>query len=149
MKRLLFLVGLPLFLFADMPSQNLKWVDEQIAAIKPGRTGMGKQTTSTLKNPFSTALFLKQPPVKTDGKKKVKPVKITKEVETFGSRPNLQAIVNKSSALINGNWYKKDDVVNGYTIKEIDESTVVLKNRKKELKLYIAATDSKIKIQTK
>jgi hypothetical protein len=149
MKRLILLAGLPLFLFADIPSQNLKWVDEQVAAIKPSRTGMGQNATSMLRNPFATTLFLNQPPVKEDDNKTVKPARVVKQTETVSGHPNLQAIVNKSSALIDGNWYKKDDKVHGFTITEIDESAVVLKNRKKELKLFIAVTDSKIKIQTK
>ena len=149
MKRLLLLAGLPLFLFADIPSQNLKWVDEQIAAIKPSRKGMGQHATFMLKNPFATTLFLNQPPAEEDENRSIKPAKIVKDVETVNGHPNLQAIVNKTSVLINGNWYKKDDKVQGFTIKEIGASTVVLKSRKKELKLFIAVTDSKIKIQTK
>ncbi len=149
MKHLILLAGLPLFLFADTPSQNLKWVDEQIAAIKPGRTGMDQRATYKLKNPFSAALHLNQPPVETKDGKDIKPIKIAKEEEVVSSHPRLQAIVNRSSALIDGSWYRKDDKVHEYTIKEIGESTVVLKSRKKELKLYIAASDSKIKIQTK
>jgi hypothetical protein len=150
MKRLILLAGLPLFLFADTQSQTLKWVDEQIIAIKPGRPGMDNGATAVLKNPFYVALRLNQTPAKENGKKKVSaPAKIIKEVEVVSSHPHLQAIVNRSSVLIDGNWYRKNDKVHEYTIKEIDESTVVLQSRKKELKLFIAASDSKIKIQTK
>jgi hypothetical protein len=58
--------------------------------------------------------------------------------ETY-KKLSVDAILNKS-ALIQGQWYKQDDTVQGYTIKSVHKTTIVLSKNNKDL---ILSTNSK------
>jgi hypothetical protein len=115
----------------------MKWVDEQIEAIKPFRKGL---EISNAKDPF---IFFDKNDTKTEHNSSVPltapqpPLAKEEEKEADFS---LSAIMN-ASAMIGGNWYKINDKVNGYTLVEINKNTVMLKKGDKELLL---STYSKI-----
>jgi hypothetical protein len=61
---------------------------------------------------------------------------------------DLSAIIN-SSAMINGSWYKVDDVVKGYTISEITKDGVILKKDKKLILLSTTTKKQTLKFKNK
>ncbi len=166
MKRLLILAVFSAIMYANTPGQNLKlkWVDEQVEAIKPNRVGLSAHATSMLKNPFLTQLRINRmkdkKPEDEKQKSSAEPSKVVTYAEASepmdtvdepeGRKPlHLQTVINKTRVLIDGKWYAVNDKVYGYQIKKIDAASVLLKSKKKELKLFIATNNSKIKIQTK
>ncbi len=50
--------------------------------------------------------------------------------------------------MINGKWYTVDDMVRDYRIAKVRKNSILLENKKHELKLFIiqSSADSKIKI---
>lgn len=132
-----------LFLANLILADEMKWVDEQIEAIKPFRKG---QEISNLKDPF---IFLDKNNTKTEHNSStpltapqlslVKESQKPKEEEKKADF-SLSAIMN-ASAMIDGNWYKINDKLDGYTLVEINKNTVTLKKGDKELLL---STYSKI-----
>lgn len=113
-------------------SNELKWVDEQIDAIKPSRDGISSSSINALDNPF---IFLKKE-VKDNGKltKKSTSSINTNILKVTKKRLVLSAIMN-NTALINGKWYKALDKVDKYTIVSIQNMDVILKYKDKELLL--------------
>jgi len=130
----------------NLSANELQWVDEQINAIKPPRTGVNKSKINTTKDPF---IFLKEDETKNEeNTSTLTPTTINTKVllskkRTIKKRASidLMAIFNKS-ALINNKWYKLGDKIDKYTISEIKQTTVVLKGKHTELLL---STQSKIK----
>ncbi len=145
MKSYMIILALPTLLLAATVNKNLIWVDEQIEAIKPSRKGLEKHATATLRDPFYEILRINrmkdEEPVE---EKMAAPAPVTQEQPLM-----LQAIMNSKSVKINDKWYKLDDELYGYTVKDIDRTSVLLQKRKKTLKLYTASTKSNIKIQIK
>lgn len=60
----------------------------------------------------------------------------------------IDAIINKS-VLINGKWYKIDDVVQGYTIKSIFRTSIVLSKNNKDLILSTNSKNLNLKFKNK
>ena len=141
MKTLL--ITLAILLSTSLFSDELSWVDEQVQAIKPPRSGMRSKKLSKLKDPF---IFLRknrgEEDQKTDTLKDPKPkstlAKAAKvqprKSKTVNKILSLSVIMNKS-AMISGDWYKIGDLVNGYKVSEITNNSVLLTKNKKELLL--------------
>lgn len=115
--------------------KEMLWVDEQIDAIIPARSGVPEGFVNALSDPVK----YKVPP------KPVKPVsvvvlpKIKTSKETNATLPalpkiieeplRLQALMN-TSALINGKWYRLNDTVRTYTLAEVRQNSVLLTSKK-------------------
>ena len=147
--RILYII---LILSLNLICSELKWVDEQINAIKPPRHGIGKSKINSTKNPF---LYLKKDEEKTADKQKesvstlinsnTKSVTNKKSISRITTL-TLSTIINKS-ALINNNWYKIGDKVNKYTLKSINKTTVTLKYKKKKLILSTKSNKKNLKFK--
>jgi len=150
LMKTLFL-ALSVFLFSNSLASELSWVDEQVEAIKPPRSGMRQNTIATLKNPFVFLEKNRTEPVAVASKIKSThtPVTIiqkraTQKTATVRKVLTLNAVMN-NSVMINGVWYKIADVINGYTIKEISRSSALLTKNKKELLLSTHSSNTKLK----
>ncbi len=129
---------------------DLKWVDEQIKAIKPSRTGVSNSFINRLKDPIKPLVK------KTTGKSKTSSKSSTKKYYTSSKSTHkvhnkpltLEAIMN-NNAYINGKWYNVHDKVRGQKITLIDKDYVVLKYKKKKTRLFINNKNKKIKITTR
>lgn len=120
---------------AAINTNELSWVDEQVEAIKPARTGIKNYKIDRLKNPF---VFLKPIDKAGKSKRRVAPrvttthssSQIQPAIVHSSSSLALEAVINKS-ALINGRWYKEGQNVYGYTLKKVSGNTIYLtKNNK-------------------
>jgi hypothetical protein len=137
-------------------SDDLSWVDEQVNAIKPPRSGEENQKISTIKDPF---IFLKKnmpkgfkyvkkttkkPYTSTVAKKsyRKKSSTSTRIVNYIRGPLKLSAIIN-NSALINGKWYKLGDIINNYKISKIDNNSLTLKYKTKT-KILTTASNAKL-----
>lgn len=139
-------------------ANELQWVDEQIEAIKPPRKGIN---IFKVDSPF---VFLEKNRLETKKETKAQQTNI----ETSQLKPstiieqniksdnddiqeenfNLDAIINLS-AMINGNWYKKNDIIDGYVVFNIDKTSVTLKKDTKELVLSTYIKNSSLKFKSK
>ncbi|GEM_PF-636621 len=161
---------LPLLLVAQVEHQNLasnttqmvqvqqqedlSWVDEQVAAIKPPRKGLNRTLLASVKDPFATQLRLNQPPkepVAEDKKPKVAGEKIAfKPASEPALKPlTLQTIMNRSVVQIDGKWYRQNDKIYGYTITSIEDASVLLQRKKKQVRLSLVSKNDKIQINAK
>jgi len=155
--KTLFIVTL-LLLTQSLSSSELDWVNEQVDAIKPPRSGVKNSTIARLKNPF---IFLH----KKGSSKSSKTVKskgiipngaITSSSNKTALKPkiakrkglNLDAIMNRS-ALINGRWYKVNDKIGAYTLSSINGTSVVLSNKKKSIMLSTNSKNLNLKFKNK
>ncbi|MDB2562170.1 hypothetical protein N9X61_01050 [Sulfurimonas sp.] len=151
-----YLLILSLLYIHNIASANeLQWVDEQIAAIKPPRSGITKSKINTIKSPFVFLNKQKKDPIsrskkiaKNSNTKETSPLKSTTK-NTISKRTtsfSLGAIINKS-ALINGTWYKLNAKVGKYTLSSISSSNVILSYKKKELLLSTRSKNRKLKFK--
>ncbi len=146
MKTILLLLALPLLVFAETPKQpDMKWVDNEIMAIKPPRKGLSSNGTRGLKDPFIAQLILNRP--KTEGKA------VKKAVVAYKKPPErsltLEVIINGKSVMIDGSWYKLNDKIYGYTISEIGRNTVTIENKKRTKTLTLVKKNKHIEINAK
>lgn len=151
-----------LFVTAAAMADELKWVDEQIEAIKPPRVGLLGVGGA---DPF---IFLDKNRLTKKGE--IKPGE-NRVVRTFSSgmsgvngaiaapKPlpppeltaddfTLSAVMNES-VMINGKWYKKDAQVNGFTISSIEKNIVTLTKNKKVIVLSTATKNPSLKFKNK
>ena len=133
------LLLLPLTIFAESVQPDMKWVDQEIDAIKPPRKGVASGALLGLKDPFLTQLILNQPP--SEGTKAVV-IKPRRQERPF----TLEAVINSRTAMIDGKWYKQDEKVHGYTIQSIGRDNVLLQYKKKQIKLSLVKHNKNIKI---
>jgi len=145
---------IPIFLTTLLLATELEWVDEQIEAIKPPRKGM---EISNVMDPF---IFLEKnrPEVKKDtaAASILQPLVESSadniKIDNNGTGKidfNLTAIIN-TSAMINGNWYRINDKLEGsYTVVEISKNTVTLKKGNKERILSTYSKTPTIKFENK
>ncbi len=153
MKNYIIVSFLCLFTLA-LSSNELAWVDKQIDAIKPPRKGLSNSAVSNLRSPF---IFLK----KSDkGVKKAstrpRSSRVAKSSRTtVKSKPKaakkglyVDAIMN-NSAFIGGTWYKIKDKVQGYTISNITQTSVVLTKNSKNFVLSTRSTNRNLKFKNK
>ena len=151
MKKLLIISP---FLFCSLMANELKWVDEQIKAIKPARSGISKAKINSIKSPF---IFL-------NAQKTTKSVAIASSVNTLATASKatiqkkttvkksskilvLEMIINKS-ARINGKWYRINDKIGKYTFQTIDRKNVILSYKKKELVLSTVSKNKKLNFKS-
>jgi len=132
-----------LLLFQATYSANeLSWVDTQVNAIKPARVGMNDSEILKIQDPF---IFYKKDSTKDNSRKKSPVVKyssikqpasnssettVTKTTQSM----KLNAIIN-NSALINGEWYRVDQNIAGFTVSSISRTSVVLTKGNQKLVL--------------
>jgi len=146
------IITLSILLSTSLFSDELSWVDEQVQAIKPPRSGMKSRSLSKLKDPF---IFLR----KNRGEKDQKDA--TVKAPTSGNKlakaPNVQprksntvnkilslGVIMNNSAMISGNWYKIGDLINGYKVSEVSNNSVLLTKNKKELLLSTKSTSKQL-----
>jgi len=134
---------------SQLCASELSWVDEQVAAIKPPRTGISINEISALKDPF---IFLVK---KDDISDKLGRVTKTHKVSTthyikkhYSRGISLNAILNKS-AMINHKWYKEGDRVYKYKLVQVNQKSVVLKRGHKLLLLSTASKNKNLKFHNK
>jgi len=146
MKTILVLL-LALSISSVTVASELDWVDEQIEAIKPPRKGV---VVSGTNDPF---VFLNKNKPKEEKKEeapvvanaavtKVTPVAAEEKPPLTSDDFILGGILN-SSAMINGNWYKKSDIVSEHIVFEIDKNFVTLKNKKGDRTILLSTATSK------
>jgi len=137
------IITLSILFSTSLFSDELSWVDEQVQAIKPPRTGMKSRNLSKLKDPF---IFLRKNRGEEDQKIATQkaPKSSNKLAKTSKIQPRKSNTVNKilslgvimnNSAMISGDWYKIGDLVNGYKVSEVSNNSVLLTKNKKELLL--------------
>jgi len=151
-----------LFLFTNLFSNELLWVNEQINAIKPARVGIKDSELSLVKNPI---IFLNTKVTKSTKKsieKRVFKSKIKKNTRTYKQRKRIQknsknnfkykfqleAIMN-SSAMISGKWYSLGNKVKGYKIVEINNNSVILIRNRKSIILSTSTKNRTIKFKNR
>ncbi len=121
---------------------DMKWVDDEIAAIQPPRKGVSSNALFGLKDPFRDQLILNQP----KGQKKG----TTTYVRRVERVPlTLESVINSHTALIDGKWYKQNDTIYGYSIVKIERDSVLLQKKKKQLTLTLKKKNPKIQINAK
>lgn len=150
------IIILSIFVGTSLISNELSWVDEQVKAIKPARTGMSSRSLSKLKDPF---IFLKKNDITVHAdntKKTIQPsatkIATTRSKETYvpsktryvSGTLTISAIMN-NSAMINGSWYKLGDKIGRYKVKEIHRNSVLLANSEKKILLSTKSGSQKIK----
>ena len=141
MKTLLII----LFLFGSLfANDNLKWVDQQVSAIKPPRKGLSNNTLVRLRDPF---IYVKSAP-KTVGPTTKTSTTASVKKATVKEVLKLKMIMNKK-ALINGQWLHINDTIQGYKVIKIDKESVTLVQGKKTKKLFMKSKSSKIKFNVK
>ena len=143
-QTLLILLSTQLF------SNELAWVDEQVEAIKPPRKGISIHEISKLKDPF---IFLKskksQQKAKPSNKKRPNSfVKKKKKVLIHSPKFTLEAILNKT-ALINGQWHKEGETIDGYKIEKVSLQSVLLTLGKKQILLSTMSKSNNLKFNNK
>jgi len=128
-----------LLIFTSLYANDLKWVDEQIAAIKPLRNGVSLKSIDLLKDPF---IYVKKDNTKKVSGKSMK-IKSSKK-QLFSHHFTLQAIMN-SYALIDGKWYKNGSKVYGYKLSILNRTEVVLIRKNKRILLSTKIKKIKLK----
>jgi len=135
--------------------KELAWVDEQIQAILPARVGVPDSAINSLSDPIKLKKpapkeglakvgSLLRPPPKLGGAACITAPKVVEEPL------RLKAVMNQSSALIGGKWYKVNDSVRGQTLTEIKMNSVVLTNSKNQkMVLFLVKDNKNINITTK
>jgi len=145
MKTLI--ISLSLLVATHILADELSWVDEQVQAIKPARSGMSSRSLSHIKNPF---IFLAKNGGGSSEKKatttKAKPKDSSKTAKVASKVLSLAAIMN-NAAMISGSWYKIGDSINGYKVREITSDSVLLTKNKKKLLLSTKSTRKNLKFQ--
>lgn len=138
---------IPLFLSASENHEDLQWVDQEIAAIKPPRKGMESNLISKIEDPFMVQLLLNRPPED----EKIKTPLQTYPVmsETIKEDFTLQAIFNSNKALIDGTWVHPGDKVYGYAVKSIGKDYVILMRNGKRVTLTLNPANENIKIKVR
>ena len=122
----------------DIFANNLTWVDKQILEIKQTRAGIKNSNIVKIKNPF---IFLEKNGYNIVSTKKVKKIRVTKKrLKEHNTIPILEMIINKS-ALINGQWYQVNSVVDGYKVNAINKASVDISFKNKK---FILSLKSKI-----
>ena len=143
-------IMLVLILAVNLSANELQWVDEQIEAIKPPRSGMEVKALTKIKDPFIFLLDKKVKKKDTKAKRYTKASykKSSKRVNNYmlNKRFRLSITINKT-ARINNKWYKLGDNLSGYKIAKIDASSVVLTKGKKNFLLSTHSKNTNLKFK--
>lgn len=148
------ILSLSLFLSTILMSNELSWVDEQVQAIKPPRSGLKSKAILRIQSPF---IFLVKNRGKEEKKAKTKlatasikksDTVISQKRQTVAKKLSLGAIMN-NSVMLSGKWYNVGDIINGYTIRKLTYNTVLLTKNKKRLLLSTKSRSTTIKFLNK
>ena len=139
-------------LFADVTPMNvnqthtgeLGWVDEQIRAIIPSRVGISDQEINSLREPFT---FKRD--VNVSNLSKYFTQKSHNIIKVLPKPPLTVSLIINKRALIREKWCQVNDIVDEYTVKSIESTSVTLVNKKSVKVLSIKSDNSNIKIKTK
>lgn len=144
MKRFLYL-GIVLLGLQLHAGSDLKWVDEEVNAIKPSRSGIASSYINKLKDPIVLPVV-----AKAENAAPGSPLRISTSTDRKPHlRPlSVETIINQS-AYINGHWYTLDEKVRGNKVTSIHKNYVVLKGKKKQTRLFVNNKNDKIKITTR
>lgn len=126
-----------------MADANTEWVDARVKAIKPPRSGISNAAVNRVRNPF---IYVYKTDSSKGTKEGVKAAPAAKK--TVKKTLQLVAVMN-NSALINGNWYRTNDKIQGYTVANIKPDSVLLKKGKAKRTLFVTQENQNIKIQVK
>jgi len=153
------IIILSILLSTSLLSSELSWVDEQVEAIKPTRSGMSKRSVAVIQDPFIfleknrltkreevTAEISPSPLKRSVSRATSTTTTKTNNVHVANAMLSLEMIMN-SSAMINREWYKVGDHVSGYTIKKINHNSVLLVKNNKKLLLSTKSESKKLKFQ--
>ena len=142
-------------LVSSVNANELDWVNKQIEAIKPPRSGLKNTTVNAVQDPF---IFLKKnkPEKKSKGKAvaarksnaTTKTVDSNKIVVKKKTRLSLDAVINKS-ALINGKWYALGESLSGYKVSQVNPTSVLLTKTGKKLVLSTRSINKNLKFKNK
>jgi len=146
------LLPLSLSLAISLCANELSWVDEQVAAIKPPRSGVSMRSIKSIRDPF---IFLeknkkatkktKQSNTKTSTSNSKQNIVLKKSVKK--AQPmRLQAVINHS-ALIDGKWYKLNDKIKDFRIVEIHPRSVLLMKKNKKVLLSTSSKNENLKFK--
>ncbi|MDK9694750.1 MAG: hypothetical protein OEL19_11000 [Sulfurimonas sp.] len=144
--KTIFILLLTLSISNTVVATELDWVDEQIEAIKPPRKGV---VVSGTNDPFVFLNKNKPKEEKKDEASTVVATTATKVVPVVEEKPPLTSEdfvlggIFNSSAMINGSWYKKSDIVSEHIIFEIDKNFVTLKNKKGDRTILLSTATNK------
>lgn len=130
----------------SVSADELSWVDEQVAAIKPPRSGLSSREIASVRNPF---IYIRKKAPKsatsssahTTSTTSVRPV-----AKKSASALVLTTVINKS-VLISGQWYKQGDNVEGYKIEKVMPQTVLLTKHNKKIVLTTNTSSTKLKFK--
>ncbi len=140
-------------------ANELDWVNKQIEAIKPPRSGLKSATVNLVEDPF---IFLKKNRPEDKSKSKSKSKNATVKRSSTNSKGvasnkivvkkkmklSLTAIMNKS-ALINGKWYKLGESLSGYKLSKVNSMSVLLTKTGKKLVLSTRSINKNLKFKNK
>ncbi len=159
MKTVLLLLSVT---FSLLIANELRWVDEQVNAIKPNRDGVSNMQIAKLRNPF--VYLKKNRPKKQDSNsnpitpnlpssrntashsvQKNRPIAVA-SLRVKNRKLRLNAIIN-SAALINDKWYKNGDKIAGYKVMYISKTKVRLSKNNKITILTTQSTLDKLKFK--
>jgi hypothetical protein len=145
MKYLLYAFT-PLLLLQLNAGSDLQWVDDQVKAIKPARSGINSSYIDQLKNPIK--LIEAKEIVNKDGTISLSNG-MPKAIHQVRLQPlRLETIIN-NNVYINGRWYTLNDKIRGKKITLINRNYIVLKDKKKKIRLFVNNKNDKIKITTR
>ncbi|MCF6339663.1 MAG: hypothetical protein L3J10_02770 [Sulfurimonas sp.] len=150
--KTLSIIFITFFLTSIIYASELSWVNEQIKAIKPPRKS---PKILEINNPF---VFLEKNGYVKKSSSNTKDTPSSNTIDssksnTIKNKVNkinfiLSTIIN-SSAMINGNWYKKDDKINDYLVIKITKNSVKLKKGNKKLTLSTDTKKQNLKFKNK
>lgn len=151
MKKLFII--LTVFMSTLLMCDELAWVNEQVEAIKPPRSGMQTNALSKIHDPF---IFLQRDelaktakhPVRTTLSNRTTTSSSPKRVQRNKQALRLTLIMN-NAAMINNTWYKKGDSVNGYKITELHSKSVLLRKHNKQLLLSTKSINKNLKFNNR
>ncbi len=139
-----------LFVFTHQLCANeLTWVDEQVAAIKPPRIGISNKSIAKLKDPFIFLVKQNEQIVVRGKRSSKKVIRYSHYINKYYSRKlYLEAILNKS-VMINKRWYKEGQWVYGYKIVKVNRTSVLLQKQNKKLLLSTMSKSKNLKFHNK
>jgi hypothetical protein len=136
-----------LLVAAQLSANELSWVDEQVEAIKPPRSGISNKDIAKIKDPF---IYLIKNEKKSKDKKNLKKAIIHPHYvkKRYTRRFTLDAILNKS-AMIDGRWYKEGNKVHGYKLYKVKNKSIVLMQNNHKILLTTTSKNKNLKFNNK
>lgn len=130
MKKYLIYLAVVNFVFANSVIDT-NFYDNLFNSLAQTRQGLSEESIKSLKNPF---------PTKSD--------ELIGNLGGNGTSYNLVGIFG-DRAKINDGWYKIGDSIDGYNLKEINDSEVILENDSKQIKLKLKQGNKNVSITYK